>query len=102
MDWAGLSQADWARLQAQSSLAEIKLRPKPSPVSLAMWTGLGLAKLTGLGLAKLTGLGLAKLTGLGFGLNLIWARLDWALALLILSPTRVIKNKGRQNALHGF
>ena len=41
-------------------------------------------------------------TGLGFGLNLIWARLDWALALLILSPTRIIKNNGRQNALHGF
>ena len=49
-------------------------------------------------------------TGLGFSLNLIWAKLDWAwlcglgwaLALLILSPTRVIKNKGRQNAMHGL
>ena len=48
---------------------------------------------------------------LSFGLNLIWAKLDWAwlcglgwaLALLILSPKNSYKkNKGRQNASHGF
>ena len=55
-----------------------------------------------------TRLGLAMWTGLGFGLNLIWAKLDWAwlcglgwaLALLILSPKKSYKKKIKGDKMH--